>query len=57
MLRYPNCARWHDTSNSSWINDTSYGFRRGDDGVFSFRGSGATWDSGKSCGRGVAVVK
>ena len=55
MLKYLSCAGWHGTSSSNWIDDTSYGFRRGDDGVFSFRGS-SNWEETKNCGRGVAVV-
>jgi hypothetical protein len=49
------CARWHDTSNSNWLNGTAYGFRRGYDGVFSFDGYGA-WTVSNNCGRGVAVI-
>ena len=53
MLKYPGCTGWHDTRNSSWLSDTTYGFRRGYSGIFSI--SGGDWTS-NSCGRGVAVV-
>ena len=53
VLKYPSCAGWHGASYSSWLSDGG-GFR-GDNGVFSFRGSSA-WEGVKSCGRGVAVI-
>ena len=56
MLWYPSCARWHDTSNANWISNTSYGFYRGGNGVFSFNGNN-NWTSNELCGRGVAVIK
>ena len=55
MLWYPSCAGWHGTSNFNWLSNTSYGFIRGDDGVFSFNRN--NWTSNNNCGRGVAVVK
>ena len=55
MLKYPSCAGWHGASSSRWLVDAIYSFRRGGDEVFSFSGSGVAW-TGKSCGRGVAVI-
>ena len=55
MLKYSSCAGWHDASSYSWVDSTYYGFRRGENGVFSFRGS-TIWDETKLCGRGVAVI-
>ena len=54
MLKYLSCAGWHDASSSLWL-DTGCGFRHGEFGIFSFRGSNA-WEAVKSCGRGAAVV-
>ena len=55
MLRYPSCAGWHGTTNTSWLYDTARGFIRGGSGVFSFSGGG-NWTSNPESGRGVAVV-
>ncbi len=54
MLWYPSCAGWHDAGGSNWLSNTSYGFIRGDDGVFSFNRN--NWTSNNNCGRGVAVA-
>ena len=54
----PGCSGWHGASSANWLNATSYGFRRGSGGMFSFHGSntGNYWTSYSYCGRGVAVV-
>ena len=54
----PGCSGWHGASNSIWLYGASYGFLRGNGGMFSFHGYGIgnNWASGSYCGRGVAVV-
>ena len=54
MLKYSSCAGWHGTSNFNWLSNTSYGFIRGDDGVFAFNFE--HWTNIDRCGRGVAVI-
>ena len=49
------CTGWHGASGAYWLNSAAFGFRRGNNGVFSFDG-GSNWTGSGYCGRGVAVV-
>ena len=57
MLKYSSCAGWHGSSSYVWVGGSGgSSFTRGGAGVFAFYGGGNTWNSYKSCGRGVAVI-